>query len=391
MSKKDDDRALLFATDYTSRTDLAPIAATADWTRGVSADRIVKIGLQDEQTKAAGELRAGDVVAVRNLRLKAIAEGRNVAGVLGGFDRLIFKLNPVNSGNEECLALMRCVLPGDLFCSGVDWTWRCSRKSAYERRAQEKRPEPQKVKTAANGRKITKAPAAVPKKAAQGKISTRSKGAVMLSEILGREYTKLEAFRVVARVVDYSPVDIEDFVVLYCTNCKRKYVPLYSFVLTEILIDAAMRSIPKAFRICTKCDSDMADTYMQPFYRFWFEIEDEEGTRSSVTVTSPMVSAYPSSLRGYASDKQQAPFLPDFISDLEPVDFHEDDEALERFKDHLRPYIGNDLVDRHSELVAATEDEICLKPSDSPWLNFRLLVTTDDKPTLVVVSCTAVH
>ena len=107
MRKKDTAKALLFVTDYTSRTDLAPVAATAEWTHGINADRILKIALSDEQAKAAEDLHPGDVIAVRNLRLKALAGGRDVAGVLGGHDRLIFKLQPQNSGNENCLALMK--------------------------------------------------------------------------------------------------------------------------------------------------------------------------------------------------------------------------------------------------------------------------------------------
>jgi hypothetical protein len=98
---------LLFVTDYTSRRDLAPVAATAEWTHGLGADRILKIALYDEQAKAVENLRPGDVIAVRNLRLKALAGGRDVAGTIGGYERLIFKLQPQNTGNENCMALMK--------------------------------------------------------------------------------------------------------------------------------------------------------------------------------------------------------------------------------------------------------------------------------------------
>ena len=61
MRKKDTGKALLFVTDYTSRTDLAPVAATAEWTHGITADRILKIALSDEavevlEKKVAREL-----------------------------------------------------------------------------------------------------------------------------------------------------------------------------------------------------------------------------------------------------------------------------------------------------------------------------------------------
>ena len=49
-------------------------------------------------------------------------------------------------------------------------------------------------------------------------------------------------------------------------------------------------SIPETFRICTRCDSDMADTHVRPFYKFWLEIEDEEGTREQIAGALPSVS-----------------------------------------------------------------------------------------------------
>lgn len=94
-------------TDYTSRTDLAPLAATAEWAHGIGASRILKIALTDAQAQVAAGLEPGDVVAIRNLRLKALAGGKDVAGVLGGAERLIFKLNAQTTGSEACLALLR--------------------------------------------------------------------------------------------------------------------------------------------------------------------------------------------------------------------------------------------------------------------------------------------
>ena len=116
ITKKDDERTLLWVTDYTSRTDLAPVSATAEWKRDISDDCILKIALKDEQVKVADDLQQGDVIAVRNLRLKALSSDRqSVTGLLGGFERLIYKLNPQTTGDEGCLALLGYVLIFDTF------------------------------------------------------------------------------------------------------------------------------------------------------------------------------------------------------------------------------------------------------------------------------------
>ena len=77
--------------------------------------------------------------------------------------------------------------------------------------------------------------------------------------------------------------------------------------------------------------------------------------------------------------------LPDFIQDLEPADFYEDPDALDRFTERLRTYLGNDLVDRHSELVNASDDGY--PNPDSPWLSLRLGITPGHKPKLIVFNC----
>lgn len=99
-------RALMYVTDYTSRSDLGPKPATADWTRRIDHDRILKVALFNAQVKVAQGLHEGDVIAIRNMRLKGV-HGGAIAGRIGGEERLIFKLNPQNSGNEHCIALLR--------------------------------------------------------------------------------------------------------------------------------------------------------------------------------------------------------------------------------------------------------------------------------------------
>ena len=43
------------------------------------------------------------------------------------------------------------------------------------------------------------------------------------------------------------------------------------------------------FQICTKCDDSMNETHVRPFYRFSFQIEDEEGERLNVSAGNPGV------------------------------------------------------------------------------------------------------
>ncbi len=108
ISLKDNERAFIYVTDYTFRPDLAPIPATAEWVRDVDPDRIVKIALFQDQAETAKALKAGDIIAVRNVRLKQGLKNK-VTGYLGGTERLIFKLQPNETGNVDCLELIKSV------------------------------------------------------------------------------------------------------------------------------------------------------------------------------------------------------------------------------------------------------------------------------------------
>lgn len=121
----------------------------------------------------------------------------------------------------------------------------------------------------------------------------------------------------------------------------------------------------------------MSETYVQPYYKFWFDVEDSEGTRLRLVVAHPELRRRPGNAQA----------LPDFIEDIGPVDFRaeEDDAALEKFKDRLRIYLGNELIDKHSELVHDMEDKV--DPSDSPWLDLVVTVTPGDKPTYLLWKC----
>ena len=109
MSHKDD-RVYIYVTDYTSRSDLAPIYIDPPTDVSVPTNSVVKVLLLDGQATTAKTLEPGDFVSVRNLRLKGSnrADGveDNLSGKLGGDQRLIFKLQPQGTGNEDLLALL---------------------------------------------------------------------------------------------------------------------------------------------------------------------------------------------------------------------------------------------------------------------------------------------
>ena len=79
--------------------------------RILDADRIVKIALFGEQITVVSELVPGDYLAIRNLRLRPGRSGsdKDLAGRLGGDERLIFKLSPKVSANEDLRELLRYV------------------------------------------------------------------------------------------------------------------------------------------------------------------------------------------------------------------------------------------------------------------------------------------
>ncbi|KAI0683714.1 hypothetical protein BC835DRAFT_1423045 [Cytidiella melzeri] len=290
------DKALLYVTDYTSRSDLSFIPETAEWTRNIDHNAIVKVAVYNAQAKAAEGLTGGDIIAIRKMRLKSTANGA-LSGILGGDERLIYKLDPKTTGNEHCIELVR-------------------RQKAWE--SAQNRREEEKMKRKGPRKK----PPVVEANAVE-KVKKRTIPQRLPQTTCVRDLEKIHPdtgparFLVLARVVDYYPDQIEDFVALYCSKCEE--------------------DLPDHLRICTTCDSDMMTTSVRAFYRFVLVIEDDEGARLHV----PMASA-----RDLACG---------FLEDLWPVDLHEDDEALEAFKKRLRPLLG-ELLDKHQELLDKSVD-----------------------------------
>lgn len=75
----------------------------------VGDDKILKVELRDEQARTAISLKPGDYVGLRNMRLKLTDLKKEVIGRIAGNERLIHKLNPNDTGNEDFIALLQYV------------------------------------------------------------------------------------------------------------------------------------------------------------------------------------------------------------------------------------------------------------------------------------------
>lgn len=106
LSHKDDNRSFIYVTDYTSRQDFAPVYFKQPTGCTVGNDQILKVEARDEQARTAMSLAPGDFVAFRNIRLM-VSTTNLVTGRIAGNERLIFKLNPNGTGNEDLIELLQ--------------------------------------------------------------------------------------------------------------------------------------------------------------------------------------------------------------------------------------------------------------------------------------------
>ena len=77
--------------------------------------------------------------------------------------------------------------------------------------------------------------------------------------------------------------------------------------------------------------------------------------------------------------------MPDFLEKFPAADFQADEDALQEFKDHIRPYLGSDLVDNYDAVLGAKDDEGFLHPADAPLLNLAIAETR--KGQYILVKC----
>ncbi|CDO73630.1 hypothetical protein BN946_scf185014.g100 [Trametes cinnabarina] len=307
-----DDYTYLYVTDYTSRSDLVPVAASI--APPALADRVVRVELRDTQVDTAKNLEAGDYIAIRNLRLRPSNGGALLAGRLGGDQRLITKLNRKASGNAELRALLS---------RKEEWL-SAQAKPKREGKRTAARAARQAAAAAEEGSSMTtRRPPRSDSKAAGKQLKT-------LQEV--KESTACPAvFRVRTRAVDFFPDDLRDCVVLRCTSCDQ--------------------TLPKTRRRCTRCDDAMDDeTAVRAFFELWFRVADEEGTTLDVTVADERCSV---------------------LQDLSPDDVYEDDDAFAMLVARVKPLLGDllDVSDGEAKRRPVDQHE---DGEETPWLDLTI-------------------
>jgi hypothetical protein len=94
-------------------------------------------------------------------------------------------------------------------------------------------------------------------------------------------------FRLIARIVDFYPLHLDECVVLRCMKCKKEYVHLPTMSRLANHCDLCI-SLETTRKRCLNCD-DMADSYVKSQYHFYFLVEDKGGERLNIIITDPEV------------------------------------------------------------------------------------------------------
>ncbi|KAI0934827.1 hypothetical protein AcW1_006221 [Taiwanofungus camphoratus] len=275
-----DEQSYLYVTDYTSRSDLVPVAATLLGVANLE-DRVVRIVLFDGQIETAKHLEPGDFVSIRNLRLKPSGGTSQLAGRLGGDQRLISKLQTHTTANEHLKALLR---------RKEEWETRFRTKGRGLGRNYRRRKAAE-VDTPLESR--------VPDVRTEPEVSPGNRrGLKTIKEVVASPRCP-NKFRIRSRIIDFYPNALRDFTVMRCTKCGD--------------------DVPRTRRICTACDDAMdEDTYVRPFYQFWFRVQDQEGSQLELSVCDAQCS---------------------LLKSVQPTNFHADQGALEEFTRHLKPLL----------------------------------------------------
>ncbi|CCL99996.1 uncharacterized protein FIBRA_02021 [Fibroporia radiculosa] len=305
-----DGYTLLYVTDYTACSELAPVAATITGS-GDMQDRIVKISLAAGQAQTAASLEPGDFVSIKNLRLRPSSNTfKKLVGRLGGEQRLINKLQANNNKNDALQALLR-------------------RKEEWEARTKAK--VKRSMQASRNHRKSRPAIESSTSIADHPKQQLNAGSLTSIKEVKTSEKCP-NKFRIRARIVDFFPDHLVDFAARRCTKCGE--------------------DISSHYRICSRCDDAMdpeGNTNVRTLYQFWFRVEDEVGDELQVAVCDEECT---------------------LLKDLEAAGLREDEEALEEFTQRLRPLVGN-LLAVHDGIPQRAAGEV-LPPLDAPFLTMTI-------------------
>jgi hypothetical protein len=162
----------------------------------------------------AKTIETGTFYSILHLRLKKTLTSNLLQGRLGGDERLVHKLNTVNTSNEELQALIGWVLFAIVInaCNNVDIT---------RRKEEWKRTWANRAECGQQPHEKTIHPSEEPTK--QTVSSALSPPYSTIKDVLASDKCP-NTFSVVARVVDYYPLRLNECVVQQCTKCQEEYV-----------------------------------------------------------------------------------------------------------------------------------------------------------------------
>ncbi|KAL4258967.1 Protection of telomeres protein 1 [Pleurotus pulmonarius] len=265
--------AFIYVTDYTSNPMLTSCHPLEAWASNL-AGQVLKVQLSDGQAATGKRLETGSFCQLRNVRVKSSHTTDGIRGYLGGEQRLIMKLQRESEDEQLKSLLARKDTWSGQFSTNVT-------KLPLTTNV----PAPLSLPTLAPSR--------------QKPYVSIQKGKAGSSD-----------FYVLGRVIDFWPSDVEDFVLLYCSNCRT--------------------NIPKSQKACLEC-VDMDHEFVQFHYRFFLRLQDEEGGTLDVVITHKSL----------------------LLNQVKLADLHEDASAVKSVLDCLAPYIGN-LVQVHDSWTKGT-------------------------------------
>ncbi|KAH7906154.1 hypothetical protein BJ138DRAFT_1016657 [Hygrophoropsis aurantiaca] len=180
------DEALAYVTDYTFHPDL-PIIPSNKWGKGLDR-HVVKVVLEGGQKRRAEKIIPGRFYAIKNLRLINRPPAHNIYGRLGGDEKLIFAADDPMSDDAKALF---------------------QRKERWKSEAQTGEAQPNES---------LQKPIAIPEVPLPAR---HNEGDATIKHIISSEACPSK-FEVIARVVDFYPLSLQDAVILHCMKCDAE-------------------------------------------------------------------------------------------------------------------------------------------------------------------------
>lgn len=207
----------LYVTDYTIRRNLHSQASGAQWALGLEG-RVLRIMLHGNQADMSRRVQIGSICRINKLRIKQSQSENQLQGMLGGQERLILSLDP---DSEPAIQLK-------------------SRKAELRKAAQVSECQ-------------TSAMSFQPESQSRGPIVKRRSERTILQIKNSKKCPN--KFRILARVVDFRPLDLRDAVLFRCKKCDN--------------------IIQKTLKACVDC-GDFDHEFIEGAYQIYFKLQDEE-------------------------------------------------------------------------------------------------------------------